>query len=242
MKSTLCNVLFALGIALSLAHRASAQNNQGKTTPTAAAQVIGIDVLIEPDQVMVGKAGLVNARLRKNYPAGYELDATHAPHVTLLQRFVRARDLDAVSAAVAKVLVAERVADLQLKTQRLFYGIWGGVAVTAIVVERTPELMRLHQKIGQAVAPFSVSGGTRAAFVGGDANSETISYVEKFVPDSSGDKYMPHVTVGVAQEDFVKQLKAEPFEVFTFKAAGVAIYQLGNFGTASKKLWENRGK
>jgi len=33
-------------------------------------------------------------------------------------------------------------------------------------------------------------------------------------------------------------MKAEPFEGFTFKVNGVAIYQLGNFGTASKKLWE----
>ena len=48
---------------------------------------------------MVAKANALNARLRGNYPAGYVLDATHAPHVTLLQRFVRAKDLDAVTAA-----------------------------------------------------------------------------------------------------------------------------------------------
>lgn len=47
-----------------------------------------------------------------------------------------------------------------------FYVIWGGLAVTVLVVERTPELMRLHQKIIDAVTPFSVSGGTAAAFVG----------------------------------------------------------------------------
>jgi hypothetical protein len=61
------------------------------------------------------------------------------------------------------------------------------------------------------------------------------------VPKSSGDKYLPHVTVGVAPEAFVKQLKAEPYEPFTFKPDGVAVYQLGNFGTAAKKLWQSRG-
>ena len=49
---------------------------------------------------------------------------------------------------------------------------------------------------------------------------------------------MPHVTVGVADEDFVKRMKAEPFEKFTFKVDSVAI-QLGNFGTAVKMLWQN---
>jgi hypothetical protein len=31
---------------------------------------------------------------------------------------------------------------------------------------------------------------------------------------------------------------AEPFESFTFSPAGAAVYQLGPFGTAAKKLRE----
>ena len=31
---------------------------------------------------------------------------------------------------------------------------------------------------------------------------------------------------------------AEPFEPFTFSPAGAAVYQLGPFGTAAKKLKE----
>jgi phosphoserine phosphatase len=50
------------------------------------------------------------------------------------------------------------------------------------------------------------------------------------------------VTVGVATEAFVKQLKAQPFEAITFKPSGVAIYQLGNFGTASKRLWPGQAR
>ena len=99
--------------------------------------------------------------------------------------------------------------------------------------------MRLHQKIVDAVTPFSVSGGTAAAFVGADANAETIGWVETFIPKSSGANYIPHVTCGVAPEAFVKQLKAEPFAAFTFKPVGVAVYHLGNFGTAAKKLWQS---
>ena len=67
-------------------------------------------------------------------------------------------------------------------------------------------------------------------------DGEIVSYVERFARNSSGENYNPHVTVGVAHEDFVKQLKAEPFERFSFEPAGVAIYQFGNFGTAQKEV------
>jgi hypothetical protein len=50
--------------------------------PIASDQLIAIDVLLEPDRTMVSRSEAVNARLRANYPAGYQLDATHAPHVT----------------------------------------------------------------------------------------------------------------------------------------------------------------
>jgi len=207
---------------------------------TADNNPVAIDVLLEPDQMMIAKSRAINARLLENFPAGYELDASHAPHITLLQRFVRTNDFDAVTAALTKVLVTEHPTELGLKTKGYDYVIWEGHAVTVIIIERTPELMRLHQKVTDAVAPFSVSSGTAAVFVNTETNTETIGWVKTFVPKSSGENYVPHVTVGVANEDFVKRMKAEPYEPFTFKADGVAIYQLGNFGTAAKMLWQNQ--
>jgi hypothetical protein len=239
---TFLNVALVCALTLGLFTGCATTKDVTSQARTQTDDVIAIDVLIEPDQAMVEKAGKVNAQLRKNYAEGYELDATHAPHITLLQRFVRSRELDEVTAAVTKVLADERPGELQLRTKGIEYVMWGGVAVTVLVVERTPELMRLHRKIIDAVAPFSVNGGTAAAFVGGEANSETIGWVETFVPKSSGENYVPHVTAGVAQEAFVKQLKAEPYESFNFKPDGVAVYQLGNFGTAAKKLWQSPAK
>jgi len=48
------------------------------------------------------------------------------------------------------------------------------------------------------------------------------------------------VTVGIASQDYLKKILAEPFDVSTFSPAGASVYQLGNFGTARKKLkaWE----
>jgi 2'-5' RNA ligase superfamily len=160
------------------------------------------------------------------------------PHVTLLQRFVRGKDVDAITAAITKVLMTERPTEMTLTTTNLDYVMVGVLAATAFVIERTAELVRLHQKLTEAVAAFSMNGGTAAAFAGADAITETVDWVENFVPKSSGENYLPHVTVGVATEAFLMQLKAAPFETFKFGPDGLAVFQIGNFGTAAKKLWE----
>jgi hypothetical protein len=159
-------------------------------------ELIAIDVLLKPDRSMTDKSKSINARLRENYQAGYALDATHMPHVTLLQRFVRAKDFDAVTAAITQVPLAEQPTAMKLRTSSLDYVRFEGLAVAVLVVERTPELVRLHNKITDAVAPFSVSGGTPAAFVGADAVAGTVDWVETFVPKASGENYSPHITAG----------------------------------------------
>ena len=242
MKSIGNQIIIAAALGCAAFINIVAQGADPLPMQTSGDKLIAIDILLEPDQTMIDKARVLNARLRGNFPSGYELDATHAPHVTLLQRFVREKDFDAVTAALTKVLAAERPTQLQLTAKGIDYLIWADLAVTGYVVERTPQLMRLHQKVIDALAPFSVNGGTAAAFVGEDANAETIGWVETFVPKSSGANYIPHVTLGVAPEAFVKQLKAEPFEPFTFKPVGVAVYHLGNFGTAANKLWPSQTK
>lgn len=214
-----------------------ARANPASAAMSAGDRIVAIDVLLEPDKTMTAAAEAVNVRLRQDFPAGYELDAMHAPHVTLLQRFVRWKDLDAVTRAVARVVAAEPPAAITMRATGLDYVMWGGVAVTALTVERSPDLMRLHRRVVEAVAPYAVDGGTAAAFANADANAETIGWVASFVPKSSGTAYQPHVTAGVASEDFAKRLKTESFEPVTFKARDVAVYQLGNFGTAAKKLW-----
>jgi hypothetical protein len=54
----------------------------------------------------------------------------------------------------------------------------------------------------------------------------------------SGANYNPHVSTGVAPTDYLEKMQAEPFESFSFSPAGAAVYQLGPFGTAAKKLKE----
>ena len=60
------------------------------------------------------------------------------------------------------------------------------------------------------------------------------------MPDHTGKNFNPHVTIGIASQDYLKKLLDEKFEAFTFSPVGVSVYQLGNLGAAQKKLksWE----
>jgi hypothetical protein len=60
--------------------------------------------------------------------------------------------------------------------------------------------------------------------------------VKTFVPNAGGKKFNPHVTIGLASQDYLKKMLDEKFEAFTFSPVGVSVYQLGNLGTAQMKL------
>lgn len=215
----------------------------GHAKPLVAAEqspVTAIDILLEPDQTMIEHAVAANKRLLGVFPKGFALGETHAPHVSTLQRYVKTADLDKVFEAVAKVLAEEKPAGWKLKAYKYYYLPWKDIGLAGIVVEPTEALIRYQQKLIDAVTPFTVKTGTAAAFVTTkdepDINQPTIDYVAAFVPNETGDKFNPHVTIGVASQDYLRKMLEEKFETFEFSPVGVSVYHLGNFGTARKKL------
>jgi hypothetical protein len=83
--------------------------------------VIAIDILLEPDAVMIDRSTAANSRLLKAFPEGFALDAAHHPHITMLQRYVRAADLDRVCAAAANVVAGEQVTGWNLEAFKYYY-------------------------------------------------------------------------------------------------------------------------
>ncbi len=63
-----------------------------------------------------------------------------------------------------------------------------------------------------------------------------IQYVSTFVVKQSGENFNRHVSTGVAPKAYLDEMLAEPFAPFGSSPAGAAVYQLGPFGTATKKL------
>jgi hypothetical protein len=210
--------------------------------PFEPSPVTAIDILLEPDATMLQHAEAVNACLLKVYPKGFALDATRRPHITMVQRFVRTADLGKVYAAVGKVFATANVTGMKLEAFKYYYIPSKDIGLSGIVAKLTPELLKLQAEVIAAVAPFTVETGTSAAFVTTPDDPAIdpflIQYVSAFVPKASGEHFNPHVTTGVALREYLDKMLAEPFESFTFSPAGAAVYQLGQFGTASKKLKE----
>jgi hypothetical protein len=223
-------LLMGFGLLLGYAGASGAQENP----------VTAIDIALEPDATMIQHAEAANARLLKVFPKGFALDATHRPHISILQRYVRTADLDKVYAAAGKVLADEKVTSWKLKAFKYYYIPWKDIGLGGIVVEPTDDLLRLQQELIDAVAPFTEKTGTAAAYVttpeDPEINQPTIDYVAAFVPEATGKKFNPHVTIGIATQNYFEEMLAEPFDVFTFSPASASVYQLGNFGTARKEL------
>jgi 2'-5' RNA ligase len=223
---------FGIGLAplLGYIQTSSAQQNP----------VTAIDIALEPDATMVRHAKDANARLLTVFPKGFALDATHNPHVTLLQQFVRTADLDKVYVAANAVLAKEKPIGWTLKAFKYYYIPSPPVGLAGIVVEPTEDLHRIQNELIEAVAPFTVNNGSPAAFFstdgGRDIQKFLIGYVADFRRVAAGKKFNPHVTIGVGPEAYLNKMLAEPFAAFTFSPVGASVYQLGSFGTARKEL------
>jgi hypothetical protein len=227
-------VFTAIGLGLGLAV-AAVQGAVAQQNPVTA-----IDIALEPDATMVQHAMAANARLLKAFPKGFALDETHHPHISMLQQFVRTDDLDKVFAAANAVMAKEKPTAWTLKAFKYYYIPSPPLGLAGIVVEPTEDLHRLQDELITAVAPYTVKTGTPAAFFsdegGRDIQKSLIDYVANFVTDAAGERFNPHVTIGVGTEAYLNKMLAEPFASFTFSPAGASVYQLGSFGTARKEL------
>jgi hypothetical protein len=70
----------------------------------------------------------------------------------------------------------------------------------------------------------------RAPPTGRDIQPFLLEYVGNFVQIAAGEKFNPHVTIGVGTEIYLNKMLAEPFPAFTFSPAGASVYQLGSLG------------
>ena len=244
MKRNLKNILLhgtmACALAL-LAFGTSCATAQPAAT-AAGDSVTAIDILLEPDATMIDHAEAVNTRLRGVFPGGYALDAAHRPHISMYQCFVPTAKLDQVYAIADKVLSAGNVAAIKLEAFKYYYLPAGKIGLSGIVVKTTPELLKLQEALIAAVKPLTVETATTAAFFTTpehpDIHPELIPYVEAFATKHAGAHFEPHVSTGVATREYLDKMLAEPFANFTFSPAGAAVYQLGDYGTAAKKLKE----
>jgi hypothetical protein len=203
-----------------------------------------IDILVLPDDAAHEKAIAANAFIRaENNPGSFILGEGCVPHITLVQAYVETGQLDALFAKLKETVTLEEVGEL--RATRYGHSPAGENEFTSELLEvaGTPALKKLHEKILDLVYPaYARSGGTEAAFAkncGMVAIGEsTRSYVETFREKSSGAYYYPHVTLGVVTGSFRDEsLKDRVPPGFSIQAKGIAVYRLGDKGTAQEPLF-----
>ena len=201
-----------------------------------------VDILIEPDPAAIERARVVNTRMPLSIAAGITLDDTHLPHITMLQRYLVTADIDEVYSVIEQTLAAIDPAPLRYHVYGIDYSEdWGppGQAAGVLGVEPNQQVLDLQAALVAAVAPFTGSGGTDAAFVRGpgeEISQTTKGWVETFVPNQTGANYTAHLTVGFDTVEHLKELQAEHFDTFDVHPLSLAVYQLGNNGTARTAL------
>jgi hypothetical protein len=118
---------------------------------------------------------------------------------------------------------------------------WGvpGQGLSGFVIKPSPQVLDFQARLLAAITPYVESGGTSAAFVRNDGEQispSTIDWVEGYVPNRIGEKYIAHITVGFATLEDLKVIEAEPFDAFSVRPASIAVYHLGDSGTARVEL------
>jgi hypothetical protein len=212
------------------------------TSTAAQSPVTAVDIVLEPDATMILNAKVANAGLLRNFPDGFALGNEHAPHMSVMGGYINTADLDKLYTAAAKVLTSEKVTSWKLTAFKYYYMPLKQIGLGGILVQPTPDLVRLQEELIDATAAFMApaGSGTAAAFAttpqDPDINQATLDAVATYLAGHTGEHYAPHVTIGVGTADYLNGLVTARFPKFTFFPAGAAIYQFGNFGTAAKCL------
>jgi hypothetical protein len=119
--NTLTRMFLCVTLVCAIAMQPGMAKAQQATASAGQSNVTAIDILLEPDATMIRQAQAANARLLKNFPKGFALGGSHAPHVTVLQRYVNTADLDKVYAAAGKVFAKENPTSWKLKAFKYVY-------------------------------------------------------------------------------------------------------------------------
>jgi hypothetical protein len=207
----------------------------------ASDEVIAVNVLLQPDQDTSGRAVRINELLRQSDPRGFPLDASHLPHISVVQGYVEAKNLPALYHAVERVSAEIPLSGRQLTVLGLEHKPWGHQEITNIKIAKSRELETFQADLVSALSPYLVKTGDGSAFVSskGDpaVDQETIEYVRTFVQKHTGAAFEPHITVGISDAETARKVTAQQGTPPKLTLASVAVFQLGNVGTARKELW-----
>lgn len=203
--------------------------------------MIAINVLLTPAEEMNQTALQLSALIKQNNPHSMRLDENHIPHITLLQAFVKKSDLPEIEKSLEGLY--ETIKSDRFYASRIAYNKETEDSFAMIQIDNSKQMARIHAEVIERVKPFILMDGSESAFVpnldGSPIDEFTLAYVPKFIENYSYENFDPHISLGVAKKVFLDSLSENVFKPNQFKTTSLSIYQLGDSGTAQKKLWSS---
>jgi 2'-5' RNA ligase len=188
-------------------------------------ELVAIDIALLLPEGANQRAKAANAAMLAARSQGSErlrFDATHLPHITLVQMFVRAASLPALIERIDPIIDSHwrSFPPLVLRVT----GVGSSITAAHFVIEPNPSFQALHEELMHAVQPFEEFGGTAEAFYsnGEPPRDGDVAWVARFRAKSSHENFYPHITLGVGQPLEFR----EPFE---FTSDRAAVCRLGRF-------------
>jgi hypothetical protein len=124
--------------------------------------ITAVDIVLEPDVTMIQQAPDANAGLLK-FPKGYALGDEHAPHISVIGGYFHTANLDEVFAGASEVLASEKVTDWKLTAFKYYYIPLKEIGLGGILVQPTPDLIKLQDELFDAIGKFMAPGSSRTA-------------------------------------------------------------------------------
>lgn len=193
----------------------------------AMTKLVAVDVAILPPPDVMARAIAFSAGLPRDGSDRLQLDAAHLPHITLTQQFVGYEEIDGIYAEIEEVLEA------QLPLQLTITGSGQSGKTMWMAVERTPELLDLHERLMNALKNVERTGGSQYAFLDGTGRVADVHWVGSFRQQAAFGAFTPHITLGHG----TLLPRVEPM---AFEATAIAVCHLGRFCTCRRVLraWE----
>ena len=241
----------------------SSPSDMADSSSASPLLALNICLLPPPGHPIYERAHRLQSLLLSSFPSDYSFSSTRFAHVTLVQAYIEATALPALVAALKEEVSAREASSgeapltVTMKSDLVGGSQQEGLFVPSIAIAPSPQLLSLHSRVMAVVRRFRVPSsspllqsveGRRAAFYReaheGPIGMPIVDYVGHFEEKSAGDRYYPHVSLGVVDETTLKALQAEEeHRKDTHKGEGegwtvenVFVFQLGNWGTVRKRL------